>query len=100
MAYLGFTPRIYFEDPGASAPTDIETEAAGLAGWVVLALGAAEGDLAERIRPFLAEDVEPAWTESGASDDGGIDDAELFVEVRTVRFLEALGLAPPPDYWD
>src|ERR671930_2537838 len=32
-AYLGCTPRTYFENEGASAPTDVTREAAGLAEW-------------------------------------------------------------------
>lgn len=33
VAYLGHTPRTYFENPDASAPTDVAREAAGLGAW-------------------------------------------------------------------
>ncbi len=33
VAYLGVTPRTYFEDPGASAPSDVAREAGGLVEW-------------------------------------------------------------------
>ncbi len=33
IAFLGFTPRVYFEDDSASDPTDVDREANGLAAW-------------------------------------------------------------------
>jgi hypothetical protein len=33
VAYLGFTPRVLFEDESASAPTDPDREAAALGAW-------------------------------------------------------------------
>src|SRR6185369_891340 len=33
VAYLGYTPRTYFERDDASAPTDVQREASGLALW-------------------------------------------------------------------
>ncbi|MEV7986869.1 hypothetical protein [Micromonospora sp. NPDC085948] len=36
VAYLGYTPRTYFENPDASAPTDAVREAAGLSAWWAL----------------------------------------------------------------
>jgi hypothetical protein len=98
IAYLGFTPRMYFEDDSASAPTDVSKEADGLATWWG---GLHPGtDEAERraksteLRAFLAADEAPIDTDNGDSADS--DDADVFVEIKTARFLDALGL-PKPD---
>ncbi|MEU7478957.1 hypothetical protein AB0A63_23430 [Lentzea sp. NPDC042327] len=88
VAYLGLTPRTYFENPGASDPTDVSREAAGLAAW-------AGHVSAEEIRGFLAEDEDPdsfSWDEE---DVDAFDGAEVFVEVKTARFLAAMGLPVP-----
>ena len=89
VAYLGVTPRTYFENPGASDPTDPAREAAGLAAWA--------GQVsAEEIQGFLAEDEDPdsfEWDEE--EDVDAIDVAEVFVEVKTARFLAAMGLPVP-----
>jgi len=45
---------------------------------------------------YLAEDVDPAEIDLEAEDDGDEDDADIFVEVKTVRFLATLEL-PVPD---
>ena len=57
VAYLGYTPRVYFEDENASAPSDVEREAAGLAAWVAAYQGGGdETALQDLIAPFLASD--------------------------------------------
>jgi hypothetical protein len=110
VAYLGFTPRVYFEDENASAPTDIEREAAGLAAWVAAYQGGGdETALQDLITPFLAsddledeedpDDDQDAWgddDESGEDLDEDPDDAGTFVEVKLARLFEAIGL-PLPD---
>jgi hypothetical protein len=92
-AYLGFTPRDYFEDPDASSPTDVDQEARGLARWWALRQeGATEDDLSRKaaeIVAFLATDDEPI-------DEDYEDSADIFVEIKTARFLSALDL-PIPD---
>ncbi|WP_167972712.1 hypothetical protein [Lentzea indica] len=96
VAYLGLTPRTYFENPDASDPTDVAREASGLAAWWALHH---EGDVAAKqaeIVGYLAEDEDPddfSWDE----DVDEIDNAEVFVEVKTARFLGALGLPVPYD---
>jgi hypothetical protein len=86
-AFLGYTPRAYFGDPSASAPTDTGLEAAGLAAWA----GAAGASLsADEVEPFLASD------EQRAADADGVPDVDVFVELKTARFVQALGLAPLP----
>ncbi|HET9138494.1 hypothetical protein [Actinophytocola sp.] len=88
VAYLGYTPRVYFENDRASAPTDVAREAAGLAAWWAgqqgdadpARLPAKEGEL----RSYLATDDE---------------DAELDEDLETIttRFLRALDLPVPAD---
>ena len=96
VAYLGLTPRTYFENPNASDPTDVLREAAGLAAWWALHNS---GDVAAKqaeILGFLASDENPddfEWNED--EDVDMIDDGEVFVEVKTQRFLAALGLPVP-----
>jgi hypothetical protein len=89
IAHLGVTPRVYFEDDGASTPTDADAEAAGLAGWLVQSGLITEGGatFVGLIRSFLAsdDDDEPDYT----------DMADVFVEGKTVRFLRTAGLPVP-----
>jgi hypothetical protein len=101
VAYLGVTPRTYFENETASAPTDVFREAAGLAAW--WAATHPDGDTLakeEQLVTFLAQDVDP---EDDDLDDGDeqdvddLDDAEVFVEIKTARFLRALDLPLPAD---
>jgi hypothetical protein len=100
LAYLGDTPRTYFEDPGASAPTDVAREAAGLAfWWAQLRGGASEAERPAKeaeLAAYLAEDRDPAEIDLDDEEDNEIDDADIFVEVKTARFLAAIDL-PLPD---
>jgi hypothetical protein len=59
VAYLGITPRDYFEDPTASEPTDVTGEAAGLAFWWTQMHSTGDGAKAGQLATFLAAD-EPA----------------------------------------
>ncbi len=94
VAYLGYTPRIYFEDDSASEPTDVLREAEGLTAW--WAAFHRRTDNLEReakaaeLRSYLASH-DPVDEE-----DDEEDDADAFVEIKAARFLEALGL-PVPD---
>jgi hypothetical protein len=98
IAYLGVTPRTYFEDEGASEPTNVAQEADGLAAWWEAfhpdATALARADKADELRAFLAEDGVSVGDDDGTGDE--VDDADLFVEVRTSRFINTLGL-PVPD---
>jgi hypothetical protein len=97
IAYLGVTPRTYFEDEAASEPTNVAQEADGLAAWWAAfhpeTTATTRAAKAAELRAFLAAD-------GVRSDDDGrgdeVDDAEVFVEVKTARFINALGL-PAPD---
>jgi hypothetical protein len=93
VAYLGFTPRTYFEDNAASAPTDADRKARGLAAWWAGQNPGADDVTRARktreLRAFLAADgVQP-----NQADDA--DDADVFVEVKAARFLTVLGLPTP-----
>lgn len=94
VAYLGMTPRIYFDSDDASAPTDVDREARGLvAWWASLHADASDADKQAKqleIAAFLAGDEDP-------SDEDPADDADVFVEIKTARFLAAMGLPLPQD---
>lgn len=95
-AYLGCTPRIYFGDESASAPTDALREAAGLASWLARQrVVSDEAELRELIASFLAADIEDQLPDhdAGPADD---DLGGTFVEAKVARFLKAVGL-PVPD---
>ncbi len=82
LVYLGFQPRDYFEDPGASAPVDIDDQARGLSAWSREATGA-DVDVAA-VRALLAEE--------------GIEDPlDDFVEETVVRLLAVLNIPNPPE---
>lgn len=98
LAYLGFTPRAYFEDPEASRPTDVAREATGLTDWWALHGQARQGSREakeEELRGYLAADDDPC--DEDDEDDENLDDAEVFVEVKTARLLAALDLSLPAD---
>ena len=81
--YLGFQPRVYFEDPDASAPVDAAAETAGFARWAQLATG----------RVVDPQDVLPLL----APDDEDADPEDLFVEDTVTRLLELAGLPVPEE---
>nr|WP_042190502.1 hypothetical protein [Kibdelosporangium sp. MJ126-NF4]CEL19390.1 hypothetical protein [Kibdelosporangium sp. MJ126-NF4]CTQ94811.1 hypothetical protein [Kibdelosporangium sp. MJ126-NF4] len=90
VAYIGCTPRAYFGDENASAPTDTAREAEGLAAWrEELGVSPVTSD---DLVDFLAEDEPQKW-----GDDEDEDDVESFVEVRTAEFLSALTVPVPDD---
>jgi hypothetical protein len=100
VAYLGFTPRSYFEDDAASAPTDVAREAAGLTAWWRLRASVSDAEAAakeQELAGYLAEDIAPDEDIDAAEIGAELDDAEVFVEVKTARFLAALGLPLPED---
>lgn len=102
VAYLGDTPRTYFENENASAPTDVAREAAGLASWWAQRQhGGSEAERGAKERElvaYLAEDTDPAGLTFDEDEDiDGLDDGEIFVEVKTARFLAALDLPVPDD---
>jgi len=99
IAYLGFTPRMYFGDESASAPADLLREAEGLASWLARQGRNDEAELRDLIASFLAGDTpeQQIHDHAGAGTDAGdLDDAGIFVEIKVARFLAAVGLPVPP----
>lgn len=86
VAFLGHTPRAYFGDPSASSPTDTAIEAAGLAAWAQVAGSSPAPHAIER---YLATDEQDG-------DAGGVADEDVFVEAKTSRFIQTLGLPKFP----
>jgi hypothetical protein len=101
IAYLGITPRTYFDDERASAPTDVAREAQGLADWwrrLHPDAGPDEhGAKATELATYLAQDLEPNDVDLDDEDDDDLDESEVFVEVKTRQFLTSLGLPPPAE---
>jgi hypothetical protein len=105
IAYLGETPRAYFDDETASEPTDVTREAAGLAEWWsgvhdMLDVGDKERELVEYLAEDLDEDAAapPAPVDLDDLDDlDEITEEDVFVERKTARFLAALDLPIPDD---
>ena len=87
-AFLGHTPRAYFGDPAAPTAADTGIEAAGLAAWAELVGTSPAPDEIER---FLASDDKQP---DDRQDD--VPDEDVFVELKTARFLQTLGLPPLP----
>ena len=80
--FLGYEPRIYFEEPDAGSPVDTAAEADGFARWALEAEGAT---------------VEPAAVERlMASPDGAPPEDEVVQD--TVVRLAALAGIPAPDW--
>jgi hypothetical protein len=80
--FLGYEPRIYFEEPDAGAPVDTVAEAAGFAGWVLEAEGRA---------------VDPADVERLMAAPDGAPPEDEVVEDTVVRLAALAGL-PAPDW--
>ncbi|ALG06158.1 hypothetical protein [Kibdelosporangium phytohabitans] len=90
VAYIGVTPRVYFDDENASDPTDVAREAEGLAAWrEELGVSPVTSD---DLVDFLAEDDPEKW-----GDDEDEDEVESFVEAKTAEFLTALNVPVPDD---
>ena len=80
--FLGYEPRVYFEQPDAALPVDVPAEAAGFARWV--------RDAAER-------DIDPGDVQRlMAAPDGAPPQDEVVEE--TVDRLVALAGLPPVDW--
>ncbi len=80
--FLGWEPRLYFDEPDASVPVDTDAEAEGFARWV---------------RDAEGTDVDPAEVQRlMASPDGAPPEHDLVEE--TVERLCALASLPAPDW--
>ncbi|MEU0077643.1 hypothetical protein ABZY58_06995 [Micromonospora tulbaghiae] len=91
--------------PMQDRPTDAAREAAGLSASWAHQHGRAGGTEREtkeaELAAYLAEDLNPVDTDhdhdEDEDDDEDLDDAEVFVEAKTARFLAALDLPVPDD---
>jgi hypothetical protein len=81
-AYLGNTPRTYFDAESASAPADMPREAEGVACWIGQQGRVVSAELRELIASFLASDSRAERPWAGAE----LDDADIFVEIKLSLF--------------
>ncbi len=80
--FLGYEPRIYFEEPDAGAPVDTRAEAEGFARW---------------IRDTAGTDIDPAEVQRLMASPDGAPPGDEVVE-RTVERLLVLAGLPLPDW--
>src|SRR5215210_3874758 len=80
--YLGYEPRVYFEQPDAAPPVDVDAEAAGFARWA---------------REAAERDVDPADVRRLMAAPDGAPPEDEVVE-QTVDRLAALAGLPPPTW--
>ena len=78
--FLGYEPRIYFEEPDAGAPVDTRAEAEGFARWVQDASGT---------------DVDPAEVQRLMASPDGVPPEDDVVEETVERLLTLAGLPLP-----
>ena len=80
--FLGYEPRVYFEEPDAGAPVDTAAESEGFARWVLDAEG---------------RTVDPAEVQNLMASPDGAPPADEVVEDTVVRLVALAGL-PAPDW--
>ncbi len=80
--FLGYEPRVYFEEPDAADPVDVRAEAEGFARWV---------------REAAGREVDPAEVQRLMASPDGAPPADDVVE-ETVEKLAALAGLPAPDW--
>jgi hypothetical protein len=80
--FLGYEPRLYFEEADAAAPVDTQAEAAGFAHW---------------LRDAEGTDVDPAEVQRLMASPDGAPPTDDTVEETVVRLLTLAGL-PAPDW--
>jgi hypothetical protein len=78
--FLGYEPRIYFEEPDAGAPVDTRAEAEGFARWV---------------RDAAGTDVDPAEVQGLMASPDGAPPEDDVVEETVERLLTLAGLPLP-----
>jgi hypothetical protein len=80
--FLGYEPRVYFEEPDAGTPVDTAAESEGFARWVLDAEG---------------RTVDPAEVQNLMASPDGAPPADEVVEDTVVRLVALAGL-PAPDW--
>jgi hypothetical protein len=78
--FLGYEPRIYFEEPDGAAPVDTHAETEGFARWVLESAGT---------------DVDPAEVRRLLAPPDGAPPEDDFVEETVQRLLTLAGLPQP-----
>jgi hypothetical protein len=78
--FLGYEPRIYFEEADAAAPVDTRAESEGFARWVLEAEG---------------KDVDPGEVQRLLASSDGARPEDDFVEDTVARLLALAGLPEP-----
>jgi hypothetical protein len=78
--YLGYEPRIYFDEPGAGTPVDTRAEAEGFAEWAKDAAGV---------------DVDPGDVQRLMASPDGAPPSDEVVEQTLEKLLGLAGLPPP-----
>ena len=101
VAYLGYTPRMYFESENEHPRTDTAREATALTTWWTNHAPTTDPTIPETKRaellPYLAEDLDTFDLEDeDEDDDEDLPDSEIYVEAKTADFLTSLGLPLPP----
>lgn len=79
--FLGYEPRHYFEEPGASPPVDVDAEADGFTAWAKEATGA---------------DLDPGDVRRLMAAPDGAPPPDDFVEETVDRLVALVGLPPVP----
>ncbi len=75
--FLGYEPRVYFEEPDAGAPVDVDAEAEGFARW---------------LRDAAGREVEPAEVRRLMAAPDGAPPEDVVVEETVTRLLTLAGL--------
>lgn len=77
--FLGYEPRMYFEEPDASPPVDVDAEAEGFAAWAKEATGT---------------DLDPADVRRLLASTSGVPPTDEVVELTVDRLVALAGLPP------
>ena len=94
VAYLGYTPRVYFEDENASAPSDVEREAAGLAGRLRRATRRLAAAQAGRTASGVAQERQRIGTDLEAVMLRGLDGMRRYAAARDRRRSPSSSASP------
>src|SRR4051812_49766148 len=78
--YLGYEPRVYFDEPDAAMPVDADAEAAGFARWA---------------REAAEQDVDPADVRRLLAAPDGAPPEDESVELTVGRLVALAGLPAP-----
>ncbi|TYP87666.1 hypothetical protein [Blastococcus xanthinilyticus] len=78
--FLGYEPRVYFDEPDASVPVDVDAEAEGFTRWV---------------RDAVGTEIEPAEVRRLMASPGGAPPTDEVVEETVERLLTLAGLPTP-----